>query len=424
MAIKLDKEHFKEVDAAFADMLEGKAYAASCDKIARVLSSSFDKEFEVTVITPKRNDPFYIMSIFPTQSTVEKLVDSILNEESDKMLKKIWDENKEWTIEIDRRILTGAFVEANSKELTALILHECGHVIYSNSIPQRMSKVMKYEYAKADLGTKNVLKHGAFKKILELPIIKACIFENYKTDAQLKKELKADVFAVKMGYGDELDSVLTKIIATGSINKDTVKHIDQDSQDVYAQMKSDTLFSIGMVEDMKKREANVSKAKFHKMLLDLPSNYVKKAFGDIESGIFKGKAGKTDGETMENMEESANYLYEAAYTKEAFDVLKKKMKRLDPSTIDYINIRRNDIKNNDDKLMLVSYIHSKLDLIDYYLDIMDNPKYARKYLFSNSRNELVRMRSELERARYDIINYRIPEVRYGIQIMYPDGYEG
>lgn len=94
------------------------------------------------------------MSIFPTQSTVEKLVDSILNEESDKMLKTIWDENKEWTIEIDRRILTGAFIEANSKELTALILHECGHVIYSNSIPQRMSKVMKYEYAKADFGTK------------------------------------------------------------------------------------------------------------------------------------------------------------------------------------------------------------------------------------------------------------------------------
>lgn len=34
------------------------------------------------------------------------------------------------------------------------------------------------------------------------------------------------------------------------------------------------------------------------------------------------------------------------------------------------------------------------------------------------------MRTELEKARYDIINYRIPEVRYGIQIMYPDGYEG
>src|SRR5699024_5034551 len=116
-----------------------------------------------------------------------KLVQSILDEESDKNLKKIWDENKTWTIEIDNRLLTGSFIDVTGKELTALILHECGHVIYSNSIPQRMTKVMRYEYAKANIGTKNVLKNGIFKKILQIPILKACLFENYKTDANKKK---------------------------------------------------------------------------------------------------------------------------------------------------------------------------------------------------------------------------------------------
>ena len=105
-------------------------------------------------------------------------------------------------------------------------------------------------------------------------------------------------------------------------------------------------------------------------------------------------------------------------------VLKKKMKRIDPSIVDYVNIRKDDIKSNDDKLMLVSYIYSKLDLIDYYLAIMNNPKYERKYIFANSKNELIRMKMQLEKIRDIIVNYRIPETKYSIQVVYPDGYYG
>ena len=115
---------------------------------------------------------------------------------------------------------------------------------------------------------------------------------------------------------------------------------------------------------------------------------------------------------------------EQIYVKEAFDIFKKKMKRIDPSIPDYIAIRKGDIKSNDDKLMLVSYIYSKIDLINYYLDIMENPQTANKYIFYNSKNELIRIREALEKDRIEILNYKIPEVRYSIQVQYPTGYEG
>ena len=38
------------------------------------------------------------------------------------------------------------FIYQDYTDKAHVIKHECGHVIYSNSIPQRMSKVMKYEY--------------------------------------------------------------------------------------------------------------------------------------------------------------------------------------------------------------------------------------------------------------------------------------
>ena len=424
MAIKLDKSQFEKIDACFVDILDKKEVSKNLTEIEKVLSNVFGKTFHVNVMKPKRNAPFYIMSIFPEESTLDKLVASILNEEPDKELKSIWDENKIWTIEIDNRILTGSFIDANSKELTALLLHECGHVIYSNSIPQRMSRVMKYQYAKASLGTKNVMKNGIFKKVLQIPILKACIFENYKTNANLKKEVKADIFAVKMGYGDELDSVLNKIITSSSLNKPTASHINQSSQDVYQAMRSDTDFSISLIEDLKKREAKVSKANFQKMLLDLPSEYTEKILGKLETSLFKGDTLKPGMAMTESLMDVIEVLNEDAYLTEAFSILKKKMKRIDPAIVDYVMVLKDDIKSNDDKLMLVSYIYSKIDLIDYYLAIMDNPKYERKYIFANSKNELIRIRSQLEKLRELILNYRIPETKYSIQVVYPDGYYG
>lgn len=424
MAIKLNKDSFEKIDSAFLNILDNKEESKNLIEIGKVLSDAFGKTFEVSIMKPKRNTPFYIMSIFPEESTLEKLVSSILNEEPDKKLKDIWDNNGRWFIEIDNRILTGSFVDASSKEMTALLLHEVGHVLESNSIPYRMSKIMKYEFAKANIGTKNVLRHGIFKKVLEIPILKACIFENYKTKSALKKELKADLFVVKMGYGKELDSILDKIIASSNVNKDTATHIDQSSGEVYDQMKSDTTFSLNLIEDLKKREAKVSKANFHKMLLDVPSEYISKTLGKLESSLFRGNSMKSGSMVEAMMTESVIELYEEAYTTEAFNIFKKTMKRIDPAIVDYVRLRKDDMKSNDDKLMLVSYIYSKIDLIDYYLEIMNNPKYASRYTFSNNRNELVRMRNSLEKSKQEIMSFKIPEVRYGIQVVYPDGYYG
>ena len=118
----------EKIDDAFVNILEKKEIKKNLRTIELVLSNSFDKDFRVVIINPKRNAPFYMMSIFPEESTLDKLVQSILDEESDKVLKDIWNNNNRWTIEIDNRLLTGSFIDVSSKELTSLVLHECGHV--------------------------------------------------------------------------------------------------------------------------------------------------------------------------------------------------------------------------------------------------------------------------------------------------------
>ena len=98
------------------------------------------------------------------------------------------------------------------------------------------------------------------------------------------------------------------------------------------------------------------------------------------------------------------------------------MKRIDPAELDYIALELNNIKSNDDKMMLVSYIYSKLDIIDYYIALIDskNPKYS----VPHSRESLVQMKQRLNDYRIQAINRKLPEVNYGISIQWPTGYEG
>ena len=65
---------------------------------------------------------------------------------------------------------------------------------------------------------------------------------------------------------------------------------------------------------------------------------------------------------------------------------------------------------------------SFLDIIDYYIALIDskNPKYV----IPHSRESLMQMRDRLEKYKQDAIDRKLPEIRYGIQIQYPEGYEG
>ena len=122
------------------------------------------------------------------------------------------------------------------------------------------------------------------------------------------------------------------------------------------------------------------------------------------------------------MENRADSIVENYYTEFFFG--KKKLSKIDPAELDYIDIKTNEIKNENDKMMLISYIHSKLDIIDFYLGILKDPKLAKKYNVPNSADQLERMRTRLLTSRENILKYKIPERNKGIIIAWPENYEG
>jgi hypothetical protein len=75
-------------------------------------------------------------------------------------------------------------------------------------------------------------------------------------------------------------------------------------------------------------------------------------------------------------------------------------------------------------MMLVSYVHNKLDMVDYYLTLLSNPKTARKYRIPYTIDELKALHDRLERYIQDIIDMKLPSKNQGLLVAWPEGYEG
>ena len=415
MAVRLKKEAFKSIDNAFLVLQEDKTSETGKKIIKDSLNEIFDVEFDIEIIPVNDNSPLFVMSVFPEKSVVSKIISAVTtNSGNIETIKKLWQQNKKWTLEIDERILNKNFINCSNRELTALVLHEIGHVVCTNSIPSRISTIIQYEIAKSKLENKILAADKLFSKILALPILNACVSDSRKSDKPLSVEIKADNFAKKMGYQQELLSVLKKITTNqkypkgGTINKN---------------MEEMTKFSINTLNQLKAREDNLLKKNLVSLKKECVSPYIESYIDDFYNTIFEtGDKSISSIEHLTFMENRADSIVENYYTEFFFG--KKKLSKIDPAELDYIDIKTNEIKNENDKMMLISYIHSKLDIIDFYLEILKDPKLAKKYNVPNSADQLERMRTRLLTSRENILKYKIPERNKGIIIAWPENYEG
>jgi hypothetical protein len=75
-------------------------------------------------------------------------------------------------------------------------------------------------------------------------------------------------------------------------------------------------------------------------------------------------------------------------------------------------------------MLVISYIHSKLDLVEYYIAIMKDPKTIKKYDIPHTLTQLEGIRQRLLELRQIALKYKIPERNKNILVAWPTGYEG
>ena len=102
----------------------------------------------------------------------------------------------------------------------------------------------------------------------------------------------------------------------------------------------------------------------------------------------------------------------------------KKLKKIPSDLVSYIQIETEAIKDANDKMMISSYCLSKLEMVNWYIELLEVG--SEKYIVPQSKVHLEMVRDQLMACHKQIMSVKIKNSndRPIIDIKYPKGYEG
>lgn len=105
-------------------------------------------------------------------------------------------------------------------------------------------------------------------------------------------------------------------------------------------------------------------------------------------------------------------------------MFKKKLKKIPADLVSYIQIETEAIRDANDKQMISSYCLGKLELVNWYLELLEVG--SKKYIVPQSKAHLEMVRDQLMTCHKEIMTVKItkPMDRPLLDIKYPKVYEG
>ena len=102
----------------------------------------------------------------------------------------------------------------------------------------------------------------------------------------------------------------------------------------------------------------------------------------------------------------------------------KKLKKIPSDLVSYIQIETEAIGDANDKQMISSYCLHKLEVVNWYLELLENG--SKKYIVPQSKAHLEMVRDQLMAAHKAIMSVKIanPKDRPLLDIKYPKDFEG
>ncbi len=102
----------------------------------------------------------------------------------------------------------------------------------------------------------------------------------------------------------------------------------------------------------------------------------------------------------------------------------KKLKKIPYDLVSYIQIETEAIRDSNDKMMISSYCLGKLEMVNWYLELLETG--SEKYIVPQSKSQLEMIRDQLMACHKAIMSVKItnPNDRPLLDIKYPKGYEG
>lgn len=404
----------KYIEELFTDLQLNQNVNSTLNSIKKILNKSFQGTCEDIYIGNKTNDKkIYGMCVYPTVESLRELSLKIIKfdkEQSKEITKFVIGDNIRYIIEIDPNLLYSKFINFTPAELTAVLLHELGHVTadsdfyndlafaYNNALYNLANDKSKL----ADNGFRVNNKEMQVGMLYILSSIQSTqIINKGNAQGEIERERIADKFVIDNEYGEALSSALKKLSKyyLNNYKKQTKKDYERQMQ-----LEAENIISLSKSFDMRRNYVDeVLDAEMKKT----PSNFLKKTLADIKSAIkgFMPKY-KPVSQACDSRPLRENFIMK----------LYKNPMKISQADIDDLSIQVEMMDDWDDKSVIVYKIHKRLAQL---------AQASEKY--SNDKELLTiieRYRKELNELLKKAMKFKPVQKSYGVFIKYPKGYEG
>ena len=435
------------IEATFSDYMIGKINEKSfLNKMETALDAlPFNSKKSFSVIISKNKNmskEFFGFNVFPEMDKLEYICNTIANDDTKfSDIVKRWRSIEEWEIVIDSLIFDRNFIAFNPKELTAMLLHEIGHVTQSDEPIEQFYRA--YLESKSRLKSADKVSKKVLYILYTIPLAVACTSRRWVNDKnELKLEISADKSLIETGYAEHLVNAFDKIIkASGSITR---------SEDMnYKEIESNVEWANMNIVDVIKRRDKLKDSLYYKAI-QTNSGYIQALCARILNFLGVRMRERYTGAVAESC--MLNELINGEITLEThvpfYDIKKfgqiearivREQNALEVANEAFFNKRKNskvnipdeydldrifvaidDIQNNYDKVYVLDLIYEQIEKLNDFeeaisMDETKSKKWAPK---------IEEMRQRLATLRKTVLSKNIAKKEYKVFVKYPEGYEG
>ena len=452
LEIRIETKIVDLIESAFDDYLKKKI---DTNKLCKSLSTSLSylpflsghRKFVVIFMKNKNPRDFFGMRVFPSIESCDIIMNACTKDDNVKFGDMVnhWRRLESWILELDSFLFDRVTFNFTPRELTAMLLHEIGHVLYSERPLEVFYRAYRENQARLKIEDKATQK--AMHIIYAIPLGLACMQRRWVNGKnQIKVEIVADRTVEELGYGEDLASALDKVIRqVGDIYKS-----EQDSQ---TEIDTSVKWCVNNIQDVIKRRDHLKDELFYQgvkansSFIKAAAVYILDKLGFAMREKYNGIVTEVTVELLSDPEVMTKYdmcsnikkcaaferlvdLYQqsAGFTiaNEGLFSKDKKTQYVLPSQfeVDAIAIELDNIKNHADRIYVLDLIYEIQDRVNTFEEgISSDPMLAKQW-----QSKITLMREELEMYRKAVLAKKtFEEKKYHCFVKLPEvasDYEG
>lgn len=435
--MNLKTEDFLYIEKCIATVKSGIDVRLNLNKVANTLNRIFDLDLDINLVE-NETSTFFGVNVFPDYKLMERITSKVLyNRCKSEEIVKQWYEEKKWYIEIDSILLSEYGLNASPAEVTALILHEIGTVIYFDKVPVKFTTIVRLHVVGLNHTLKSLARDDKIRQLFYFALVEACSTKNYKYESDetsnATEYLCENEFMYKHGYHDDYIDFIHKL--TNTFGNTLINRIEEE---VDKDIRSIVNWCITNIKQLEMRKQSLRLALKTELLMT-PSYYIKR----MAQNIYRSFFGSTLDEYRVLLSESymeepkdvygemlaEQYLTEhikRVVTESARNIWDKKgnLKKINQSDIDILLVESERISSTSDKIYLLDKLYSQMELVDAALDYINSGDKNMSSKVTQSKSTLESFKKQLNEIRANILATKIIEKQYGIFYKTPVGYQG